>query len=157
LARAAEGGENLIHPSPSGRKEERPKDTLAIDVVAGIILDGRGRFLIARRKSGGTNGGLWEFPGGTVEVGENREEALARELLEELGIRVRVGERLRSCEHDHPARPIMLHFYFTEQLGGALRMRVHDDVRWISVEEAGGYEFAPADAKAVERLRDVLG
>lgn len=129
----------------------------AVVVVAAIILDGTGRFLIARRKKSGAQGGLWEFPGGTVEKGETHKEALARELLEELGLRVRVGDLLLSHGHDYPEGRILVHSYYAELLGGSLRPVAHDEVRWVSTGEAAGCDLAPADVKVLKKLRDVLG
>ncbi len=72
-----------------------------IDVVCGVILDGEGRCLACRRPEGKHLGGLWEFPGGKVDAGEMPDAALVRELEEELGIRVEVGERLRDVRWDY--------------------------------------------------------
>jgi 8-oxo-dGTP diphosphatase len=81
-------------------------DSRIVHVVAGVINDARGRILLARRTEDRDLAGLWEFPGGKVDPGETPEQALVRELREELGIEARVGERLIAVPQQYPRRRI---------------------------------------------------
>ena len=80
-------------------------------VAAGILRDRRGRVLITERVGGGPFQGMWEFPGGKIGDGESPEQALARELLEELGVELGAAERFMHLEHDYPDRSVSIHFF----------------------------------------------
>ena len=111
------------------------------EVVAALLWDGNGRFLICQRPAHKARGLLWEFVGGKVEPGETPEEALIRECREELDIVVRPGSV----------------FMEVEIAAGTPRRLEHNDLRWIRVEEIGGYTFCPADEVILERLKAVYG
>jgi mutator protein MutT len=98
-------------------------------------------------------GGLWEFPGGKIEDGEDPRACLARELHEEFGITAEIGEFLVSNVHHYPHIAIELLSYRATHVAGAFELRDHDEIRWVSPEEMGEYAFAPADLPTVAFLQ----
>ena len=121
--------------------------------VTAAILVIESRVLIARRRPGGHQENRWEFPGGKVEPGESPPECLRRELREEFDIEVSVGEFLGSCRHRYDFGVIELMAYRTEWRAGRMILREHGAVRWAAADELSDYDFAPADAPFVERIR----
>ncbi len=119
--------------------------------MAGLVLEG-GRLLVARRRAGDARGGLWEFPGGAVEPGESPEEALARELREELGIEVEVGEELARIDHDYPDARVGLVLHLCRIAAGRPRTLDCAEVRWVTWGELAGLALAPADRLLAEHL-----
>ncbi|HIE4390044.1 TPA: pyrimidine (deoxy)nucleoside triphosphate diphosphatase [Serratia liquefaciens] len=115
-----------------------------IDVVAAII-EKNGKILLAQRDADSDQAGLWEFPGGKVEAGESQPQALARELDEELGIVVSVGNYVASNTWQQTERVIRLHAWRVEAFSGELQNRCHADFVWITPEQAFDYPLAPAD------------
>ncbi|MGJ3435391.1 pyrimidine (deoxy)nucleoside triphosphate diphosphatase [Serratia sp. Je.1.23.a] len=115
-----------------------------IDVVAAII-EKNGKILLAQRDADSDQAGLWEFPGGKVEVGESQPQALARELDEELGIVASVGNYVASNTWQQTERVIRLHAWRVEAFSGELENRCHADFVWITPEQAFDYPLAPAD------------
>ncbi len=136
--------------TPTGGPEQTPPLTL---VVAAVLTDGEGRVLLARRPRGSHMAGLWEFPGGKVHPGEEPEAALARELREELGIGIGVGEPLTFALHREPDRRILLLFYRATITDGRPEGREGQEFRWIPAADLDRYPTPPADAPLVELLR----
>ena len=124
-----------------------------IDVVCGVIGDADGRYLVCRRPLGKHLGGLWEFPGGKVEPGESPRVALARELAEELGVDVAVGEALEPVVWHYDRGPIRLLPYLCAIAGGIMHAREHDEVRWCAPAEFDELEWAEADLPVIDGLR----
>lgn len=122
-----------------------------IEVAAGI-LSSEGRVLIAKRSAGAPLGGLWELPGGKVEPGETSEEAVRRELSEELGVAVRVEGLFATSEYLSELATIRLSAYRVTLLGGTPEPTVHEELRWVSPSELEGYDFAPPDVPIVRAL-----
>ena len=122
-----------------------------IEVVAGIIYK-EGKFLIAQRNLKKSQGGLWEFPGGKVESGETKQEALKREIKEEFNADIKVGEFVGEIIHSYPDKEIKLNFYKAELIGETFELLEHEDCSWITKEEKDKYEFAGADQKIFELL-----
>ncbi len=118
----------------------------AIPVVAALLERG-GRFLIAQRRNG-----LWEFPGVKQEPGESPREALAREMLEELGLEVEVGELFTDLIHEYPDKTIRLAVYRCRMRGGGPRCLDCRDWRWASRAEMKGFSFMAADRTVIQRL-----
>jgi 8-oxo-dGTP diphosphatase len=124
----------------------------AIEVTAAIIVED-GRVLIARRPPGGRHPGAWEFPGGKVETGETHAECLARELLEELGIIVEVGEKLAMVRHEYPDLTIDLLAFNCTISRGRPRDLACSEHAWVCPEELSGYDLLPPDRRLAEILR----
>ncbi|MCB0322752.1 MAG: (deoxy)nucleoside triphosphate pyrophosphohydrolase [Bdellovibrionales bacterium] len=122
-----------------------------VQVVA-AILETDGRILIARRRVHKSNGGLWEFPGGRVEEGESRQEALVRELLEELGLAIHVKEQFLHSSHSSERNRIELYTYRAWLQGGQLSSVDHDALAWVAASELKSFAFTPADLPVVARL-----
>jgi 8-oxo-dGTP diphosphatase len=126
-----------------------------IEVVCGVILDEDGKVLACRRSLDRHLGGLWEFPGGKVEAGEAPESALARELLEELGIVVDVGERLDAVvEWSDGAVTIRLTGFRCVIRSGEAQALEHDEIRWCGLGELSGLDWAEADVPLVEEIQN---
>lgn len=123
-----------------------------IEVVCGVIVDREGHCLACRRPEGKHLGGLWEFPGGKVDAGEMPDAALERELGEELGIKVEVGERLREVRWDYGSVVVRLMPFLCKIMSGKPQPFEHSEVRWTTLAEAGGLEWAPADIPILEEL-----
>jgi 8-oxo-dGTP diphosphatase len=122
-----------------------------IRVVAAMI-DRGGKYLITQRRPEATLPLLWEFPGGRVEEGETDEQALARELREEMQIEVEVLERVMRVEHSYPDYDIDFRVYRGKLVSGEVRHeRVHDH-RWVEPKDLDKYEFPAADANTVALL-----
>jgi 8-oxo-dGTP diphosphatase len=120
--------------------------------VVGAMIEQAGRYLITQRPPRASLPLLWEFPGGRVEQGETDQAALARELVEDLGVTVEVGDRVIHVEHAYEAYDVDFCVYRCRLLSGEVRHgRVHDH-RWVKPDELDGYEFPPADEKSIALL-----
>ena len=129
-----------------------------IEVVAGVIVDecpdGSKKFLATQRGYGDFKGG-WEFPGGKVEPGEIPQQALVRELQEELTVDVEVGDFITTVEHDYPGRHITMHCYFCKILSGELTLLEHESACWLTKQELRSVNWLPADIAVVEKLEEI--
>ena len=123
-----------------------------IEVAAAIIEDEAGRILIARRKKGKAQEGLWEFPGGKIENNETVEACLKRELLEEMKIRIEPYEAFGVNDHWYGSTHIRLFAHKAAFVSGNVVLVDHDQWEWVHAKKLGEYEFAPADIKFVEML-----
>ena len=121
--------------------------------VTAAILEKDGRILIAKRKRSDRFAGLWEFPGGKLESGETPEACLRREILEELGAEVRVGGLFSTSRYACTAYEVELLAFRVTLVGGELRPREHEEIRWISPSELENYEFSLPDMPVVMRLK----
>ncbi|MBN2981729.1 MULTISPECIES: (deoxy)nucleoside triphosphate pyrophosphohydrolase [Cohnella] len=123
-----------------------------VEVAAAVIEDEAGRILIARRKKGKSQEGLWEFPGGKIEPGESVQTCLRRELLEEMNIEIAPGEPFAVNEHDYGPVRIRLTACMARYVRGEIRLADHDECRWVGRGELREFRWAPADVPFVERL-----
>ena len=123
-----------------------------IEVVAALLWKGD-RFLICRRPAHKARGLLWEFVGGKVESGEAPEAALKRECREELDVSVSVGEVFMDVIHEYPDITIHLTLFNASLEEGEPRRLEHSDLRWITAEEIGNYDFCPADQEILKEIR----
>jgi len=123
-----------------------------IEVAAAIIDNELGQILIARRKKGKAQEGLWEFPGGKIETGETIEECLKRELKEEMNINIAPYESFGVNDHRYEALHIRLYAYRAKLVGGEPMLVDHDQYDWVYPSDFGKYMFAPADIPFVEKL-----
>ena len=120
-------------------------------VAAAIIREG-GR-IFATQRGYGEFKDFWEFPGGKVEPGETPEEALVREIREELDTEISVGERAARVEYDYPEFHLSMECFFAEVVSGGLVLKEHEAARWLSGEELDSVDWLPADLELIERLR----
>jgi mutator protein MutT len=125
---------------------------MRIDVVAAIIRN-NAEILITQRLDNVHLARLWEFPGGKVETGEALEVALQREILEELGVKIRVDGALFTIDHDYPTKSVRLHFFNCTILEGDVQPLDVADLRWVKPSDLRDFEFPPADAELIARLR----
>ena len=121
-----------------------------IEVVAGVIKDGD-RIFATQRGYGDQKGG-WEFPGGKMEPGETPEQALVRELKEELDIEVNVGEKICTVEYDYPKFHLTMHCFWATIASGAIKLLEHEDAKWLDRESIRSVDWLPADIEVVNHL-----
>src|SRR5713101_6425955 len=124
-----------------------------ITVVAAIIRSGK-RLLICQRKRGDRFGLKWEFPGGKVEPNEQPRDALRRELREELGVEVKIGDEIYRTRHRYPEmdQELELIFYLASLPDASLENLAFEDVVWAEVAKLEQYDFLPADRELVGKL-----
>ena len=123
-----------------------------INVVAGIIKNDDESILIAQRNIHKSQGGLWEFPGGKIEQGETKEEAIVREIKEELKIDILLIRCVDEKVFKYPEKTINLIAIECKYEGGTLIKTEHEAVKWVKPEEMKEYRFAPADEFIVNNL-----
>ena len=136
---------------PGANRKSEIGNRKSIEVSAGLIFR-NGKLLITQRHTGSHLGGLWEFPGGKREANETFEQCLARELREELGIEVEVGELLESLTHAYPEKTVVLKFFRCALKQHEPRALGCLDLKWITAAELREYEFPAADARLLEKL-----
>ena len=123
-----------------------------IDVAAGLVFHA-GKLLITQRRPDDHLGGFWEFPGGKVEPGETFEHCLVRELREELGIEISVGEEIEDITHSYPEKTVHLKFFVCKLVSGdASPIHCHA-LAWVNHDRLCQYQFPAADAKLLTLLR----
>jgi 8-oxo-dGTP diphosphatase len=140
--------------TPAGAAKTAPplQADPCVEVVAGLITDARGRILLARRTEGRDLAGLWEFPGGKVEIGESPEAALVRELREELGIEVEIGAPLIAVPQQYPHKRLRLDVRHIARWRGELRGHEGQALAWVPPGRLPSYPMPPADIPVVAAL-----
>jgi len=126
---------------------------IVVEVVAALIQDDQGRYLITRRRSGSHLAGMWEFPGGKREPGESLEDAMRRELTEELSGSFEVGPRAETVRWEYPERTVVIHFYRCRLESGTIEPRESQAMEWVAPARLKELEFPPADRELISRLR----
>jgi 8-oxo-dGTP diphosphatase len=126
-----------------------------IEVVAAIIHDAEGRIFATQRGYGEFKDG-WEFPGGKMEAGETPEEALRREIWEELETRIEVERLVETVEYDYPQFHLTMHCYLCRVESGRLELKEHEAARWLEKDELNEVDWLPADRAVVEKLSKAL-
>jgi 8-oxo-dGTP diphosphatase len=128
-------------------------------VVAVALVDADNRVLIAQRPQGKMLAGLWEFPGGKVHDGEHPEDALIRELTEELGIAVEVPclAPLTFASHSYDAFHLLMPLYICRKWNGFIEAREAQALKWVRARDLRNYPMPPADAPLIPPLIDLLG
>lgn len=114
-----------------------------IEVVAAIIREGDR--VLATQRGYGEFEGMWEFPGGKIEPGEERKEALKREIDEELAVEIEVEEFVCAVEYDYPNFHLTMHCYFCSIAKGEVELLEHKSARWLRRDELNSVEWLPAD------------
>jgi len=123
--------------------------------VVAAVLRREGRILICQRREDQAHPLKWEFPGGKVEAGESPEQAVARELLEELGIACREGRELERYEYCYPGKsPLMLIFYEVGRFEGEPENRIFHAMRWETAARLAEFDFLEGDRAFLGRLRE---
>ena len=125
-----------------------------IEVVAAIIR--KGDKIFATQRGYGEWKDWWEFPGGKMEAGETPEEALVREIREELSTEISVDEFLCTVEHDYPQFHLTMHCYLCSLLTEALHLNEHEAARWLTTNELESVKWLPADVKVIEELKNTF-
>ena len=125
-----------------------------VRVVAGVVME-EGRVMVTRRGPHVRLAGLWEFPGGKVEDGEDDHTALARELWEELQIRVEVGECVGENIHTEERGPFCLVAYRATIMEGRPVLSDHDEIAWITPDKLSQLDWAPADIPLLAKIKTV--
>ena len=127
----------------------------AIEVVAAIII--KDFMLFATQRGYGEWKDWWEFPGGKIEAGEAPEDALKREILEELATEIEVGKLLTTVEYDYPKFHLTMHCYLCSIISGKLSLLEHEDARWLAMNELDSVKWLPADVEVVRALKTLGG
>ena len=122
-----------------------------IEVVAAIIR--KGNKIFATQRGYGEWKDWWEFPGGKMETGETAEEALKREIREELATEISVDRLLCTVEYDYPKFHLTMHCYLCTLLIEALHLNEHEAARWLAKEELDSVQWLPADESIIEKLK----
>ena len=125
-----------------------------IEVVAAVIKkDGK---IFTTQRGYGEFEGMWEFPGGKIESSESCEVALVREIQEELGVDVEVGELICTTEYDYPAFHLTMHCFLCRIVYGEIELREHKSACWLTKEKLNDVEWLPADLELIEILKNNL-
>ena len=125
-----------------------------IEVVAAVIL--RDGMIFATQRGYGDFKDWWEFPGGKMETGETPEDALVREISEELSTEISVDEFLCTVEYDYPQFHLTMHCYLCSLLTEALHLNEHEAAKWLSKDKLDSVKWLPADMKVMEEIRRKL-
>lgn len=123
-----------------------------IEVVAAIIHDSEGR-IFATQRGYGDYKDWWEFPGGKMEAGEIPEEALRREIWEELETRIVVENLVETVEWDYPQFHLSMHCDLCHVESGHLELKEHEAAKWLNKDELENVNWLPADLKVIEKVR----
>ena len=130
-----------------------------IKVVAAIIKgvnDNGEQVIFATQRGYGDFKGGWEFPGGKIEEGELPQEALAREIREELDTEIKVGELLHTVEYDYPNFHLSMDCFLAEVVSGDLVLKEHEAAKWLTMDELDSVDWLPADVEVVEQIKKGL-
>ena len=125
-----------------------------IEVVAAIVQDG-GRIFATQRGYGEFKDG-WEFPGGKMENGETLQQALARELKDELDMEAEIGEMFETVEYDYPKFHLTMHCFLCQLVNKEYVLKEHEAAKWLLPEELDSVEWLPADLGLIERLKNEI-
>ena len=127
-----------------------------IRVVAAVIKatnDNGEKIIFATERGYGEFKGGWEFPGGKIEPGETPQQALCREIMEELDTKIQVGELIDTIEYDYPAFHLSMDCFWCEVLSGNLVLKEHEAARWLTSDELDSVEWLPADVTLIDKIR----
>lgn len=122
-----------------------------INVVGAVLTKGN-TILAAQRSSSMSLPGMWEFPGGKIELDESPEQALIRELEEELLCTAEIGSHIETTEHEYDFGVVILTTYYAALLGAEPKLTEHSEIRWVPADELDQLEWAPADIPAVKQV-----
>ena len=130
-----------------------------IRVVAAVIkaINDNGETIIfATQRGYGDFKGGWEFPGGKIEIGETPQEALRREIMEELETEIAVGELIDTIEYDYPTFHLSMDCFWAEIVSGELVLTEHEAAKWLTKEELDSVEWLPADITLIDKIKNTV-
>ncbi len=130
-----------------------------IRVVAAITRstnDNGETIIFATQRGYGDFKGGWEFPGGKIEEGETPQEALKREIMEELDTEITVGELIDTIEYDYPTFHLSMDCFWTEIVSGDLVLKEHEAAKWLTKAELDSVEWLPADITLIEKIKAAI-
>jgi A/G-specific adenine glycosylase len=139
------GKQKLFPPTKTAAKISK------IQVSAGVIFK-KGYVYIQKRKAGGLMAGLWEFPGGKMKTGETEKECLRREIREELGVNIRISEKIMTHHHSYTRFRVTLHVFQCQIHSGKLFPTECDEWKWVKPEELNQFPFPAANLKIIKFL-----
>ena len=125
-----------------------------IRVVAAVIRE-RDKIFATQRGYGEFKGG-WEFPGGKIEEGEIPQEALLREIKEELDVEIAVGDLIDTIEYDYPTFHLSMDCFWAEIISGEVVLKEHESMKWLTKDSLDSIEWLPADVSIIEDIKKVL-
>ena len=126
-----------------------------IKVVAAVIKavnEGGEQIVFATQRGYGEFKGGWEFPGGKIEAGETAQEALKREIMEELDTEIEVGKLIDTIEYDYPEFHLSMDCFWCEIINGKLVLKEHEAARWLTRNQLADVKWLPADVKLIEKI-----
>ena len=126
-----------------------------VEVVAAVLRDDAGRVFATQRGYGAMKDG-WEFPGGKIETGETPEEALKREIVEELNVNIAIDDFLTTVEWDYDTFHLTMQCYLCHVVSGEMVLMEHEAARWLPLKEIDSVDWLPADLMVVAALRTAL-
>lgn len=125
----------------------------ALRFVAAALIIREGEVLIGQRRPDQPMASMWEFPGGKIEAGETAQQALARELFEELGIRASIGAPVTRIRHNYRhGGAVDLQFFVVRQFAGEIVNHIYEQIRWVSLKDLPTYDFLAADRGLIRDL-----
>ena len=127
-----------------------------VKVVAAVITacnENGEKIIFATQRGYGEFKDGWEFPGGKVEPGETPQEALKREIMEELETEIKIGDLIETIEYDYPTLHLSMDCFWAEIVKGDLVLREHEAAKWLTKEQLGSVDWLPADLGLVEKVR----